>query len=99
MSLLYPIGYAKQLLAAFPQPMPVPNTAADRQKSALIEPLSERELQVLNLVANGLMNREIADKLVVTVGTVKRHVSNIHAKLGVRNRTEAVAKARELHLI
>jgi LuxR family maltose regulon positive regulatory protein len=93
------IGYIDRLLAAFAQPVARPQSKTSNLKSTMVEPLSERELQVLNLVANGLMNREIADKLVVTVGTVKRHVSNIHAKLGVRNRTEAVAKARELHLI
>jgi LuxR family maltose regulon positive regulatory protein len=61
--------------------------------------LSERELEVLRLIAEGLSNREIADKLVVTVTTVKKHVSNIFGKLDVTSRTQAVARARELDLI
>jgi LuxR family maltose regulon positive regulatory protein len=65
----------------------------------LVEPLSERELEVLGLVAQGLSNREIADRLFITVGTVKTHVHNIFGKLGVRRRTEAAARARELGLV
>ena len=65
----------------------------------LIEPLSERELEVLGLVAAGMSNREIAEALVVTVGTVKRHLHNTYGKLGVRNRTQAVSLARELNLL
>ena len=65
----------------------------------LVEPLSERELEVLQLVAAGLSNREIADKLFISVGTVKTHTHNIYGKLGVSGRTQAVARARELDLI
>jgi LuxR family maltose regulon positive regulatory protein len=65
----------------------------------LIEPLSERELEVLRLVADGLSNREIADRLFVSVGTVKTHVHNILGKLGVEGRPRAIARARELDLI
>jgi LuxR family maltose regulon positive regulatory protein len=61
-----------------------------------VEPLSERELEVLHLIADGLSNREIAAKLVLAVTTVKKHASNIYGKLGVRSRTEAVARARDL---
>jgi len=50
-------------------------------------------------VAAGRSNREIADRLVIAVRTVKKHVENIHGKLGVRNRTEAAARARELGLV
>jgi ATP/maltotriose-dependent transcriptional regulator MalT len=65
----------------------------------LIEPLSERELEVLQLVADGLSNREIAQELVVTLGTVKKHINNIFGKLQVRSRTQAVTRARELNLL
>jgi LuxR family maltose regulon positive regulatory protein len=66
---------------------------------SLIEPLSERELEVLRLVAIGLSNREIADELVLATGTVKKHLSNIFGKLEAHNRTECVARARELQLL
>jgi LuxR family maltose regulon positive regulatory protein len=65
----------------------------------LVEPLSERELEVLSLIAAGLSNREIADRLVIAVGTVKRHINNVYGKLDVHSRTQAVAQARELGLI
>jgi len=65
----------------------------------LVEPLSEREIEVLRLLADGLSNREIARKLFVTVGTVKWHLHNIYGKLGVRSRVQAVSQARELNLL
>jgi LuxR family maltose regulon positive regulatory protein len=65
----------------------------------LVEPLSERELEVLRLIADGLSNAEIADKLVIAQGTVKRHINNIYGKLGVQSRTQAVARGRELNLL
>jgi LuxR family maltose regulon positive regulatory protein len=65
----------------------------------LIEPLSERELEVLQLVAQGLSNRQIGERLFLALSTVKGHNRNIYAKLQVRRRTEAVARARELGLL
>jgi LuxR family maltose regulon positive regulatory protein len=65
----------------------------------LLNPLSERELEVLHLIANGDSNYEIAEQLVVAVSTVKRHVSNIFSKLAVTNRTQAVARAREFGML
>jgi LuxR family maltose regulon positive regulatory protein len=65
----------------------------------LIDPLTERELDVLRLIAEGNSNQEIAEKLVVTMGTVKAHVSHIYTKLDVRSRTQAILKADELHLL
>jgi DNA-binding NarL/FixJ family response regulator len=66
---------------------------------ALPVPLTERELEVLQALARGLSNREIADLLVITEGTVKNHVSNLIDKLGVRDRTQAVLKGQEFGLI
>jgi LuxR family maltose regulon positive regulatory protein len=66
---------------------------------SLVDPLSERELEVLNLMAAGASNEEIAERLVIAVSTVKRHVSNIFGKLTVSNRTQAVAHAREIGLL
>ncbi len=62
----------------------------------LFEPLSEREFEVLGLIADGLSNREIAGRLFLAPTTVKKHASNIYSKLGVRSRTEAAARARDL---
>jgi LuxR family maltose regulon positive regulatory protein len=67
--------------------------------ASLYEPLSERELEVLHLVARGYSNRQIAEALFVTLGTVKKHLNNIFGKLQVANRTQAVAKAREIGLL
>ena len=71
----------------------------DRVIQPLVEPLSERELEVLALIASGLSNSDIAQKLYITVGTVKRHINNIYGKLDVASRTQAIVKARELRLI
>lgn len=65
----------------------------------LLDPLSQRELEVLRLIVEGATNKEIAAELVLTVNTVKRHISNIFDKLQVRNRAQAIAQARELNLI
>ena|SRR5438552_539479 len=65
----------------------------------LLDPLSERELEVLHLIAIGDSNYEIAEQLVVAVSTVKRHVSNIFSKLGATNRTQAVARARDFSIL
>jgi LuxR family maltose regulon positive regulatory protein len=67
--------------------------------SPLLDPLTERELEVLRLLVDGASNAAIAARLVVTVGTVKKHVFNLCSKLGAQNRTQAVARARALHLL
>ena len=68
-------------------------------QASLIDPLSERELEVLRLLAEGLSNQEIAEKLIISLGTAKAHSSNIYRKLDVRNRAQAVIAAREMNLV
>jgi LuxR family maltose regulon positive regulatory protein len=84
-------AYALHLLQTLGETAPAPQP--------LIDPLSERELDVLRRVAAGYSNHEIAQDLVVADSTVKRHISNIYGKLAVGSRTQAVAKARELGLL
>jgi DNA-binding NarL/FixJ family response regulator len=84
----------RKVLSEFTR-MAAPTNAA----ASLIEPLTERELDVLRALAEGCSNREIADRLVITEGTVKNHVSNLIAKLNVRDRTQAVLKGQQLGLL
>jgi LuxR family transcriptional regulator, maltose regulon positive regulatory protein len=98
-----PPDYLTRLLAAFPPaaariPQP-PGRAGAGPPPGLVEPLSERELEVLQLLAVGRSNQQIAQELVVALDTAKKHVSHILDKLGVANRTQAVARARELELL
>jgi LuxR family maltose regulon positive regulatory protein len=65
----------------------------------LLEPLTEREEEILELLAQGKSNQEIADALVLAVGTVKKHLNNVYGKLNVHSRTAAVARARDLGLL
>jgi ATP/maltotriose-dependent transcriptional regulator MalT len=67
--------------------------------SSLVEPFTERELEVLRLLLEGDSNREIARHLVISVNTVKKHVYNICGKLGVQSRAQAIARARTLNLL
>ena len=68
-------------------------------QSALIEPLTARELEVLALLAEGITNREIGDRLFVSLGTVKRHTHNIYSKLGVNSRTQAIVRSQKLGIL
>lgn len=86
-------SYILTLLAAFGE------TGVAPSSQPLLEPLSERELEILYLLAEGLSNREIAEKLVIGVGTTKSHVHHILEKLGSQSRMQAVRKARELGLL
>jgi LuxR family transcriptional regulator, maltose regulon positive regulatory protein len=97
-----PTAYLERLLGAFQQAglavLPRPR-AGGAAVAGLVVPLSGRELEVLQLVAAGRSNREIAEELVVTLETVKKHLSHILDKLGAANRTQAVARARQLGLL
>jgi len=100
--------YVRRLLSAFgieskdPDERPEKKTGDSfpvRRSLSLVEPLSERELDVLRLVAEGLSNREVGQRLFLSLHTVKWHTGNIYGKLGVKNRTQAVAKARALGVL
>ncbi len=91
-----PLGYLARLRSAFGAEPAAPHTAA---VPGLIDPLTSRELEVLRMLAAGKSNQAIAGELVVTLDTVKKHVSHLLGKLGAANRTEAVSRARELSLI
>jgi len=99
-------SYADKLLAAFTQPVAAPKSARSgrarailHQKSDMIEPLSERELEVLKLLRSELSGPEIARECMVSLSTVRTHTQNIYAKLGVNNRRAAVRRAEELDLL
>ncbi|TMD71470.1 MAG: response regulator transcription factor [Chloroflexi bacterium] len=74
-------------------------TRPDVLTQPLLDPLSQRELEVLQLLAGGASNQEIARALVVAPGTVKLHVSHILSKLGVKSRTQAILRARDPGLL
>jgi len=88
----FSLSYAQKILSAF-------KAAAPPKIEGLLDPVSERELEVLHLIAAGLSNREIADKLFISLNTVKTHTKNINSKLAVNSRTKAVARAKELGLL
>ena len=95
-------GYGRSILDIMIQEEPDPAGEAGRLpglEAGLLDPLKERELQVLRLIAAGLSNREIAGELFLTEGTVKSYTHQIYSKLDVHRRTEAVEKARELGLL
>jgi LuxR family maltose regulon positive regulatory protein len=90
------LDYVRRLLGAFESPRP---GAEPSTEPPLLAPLTAREREVLDLIASGLSNREIANRLFVEVSTVKSYANSIFRKLGVQSRTQAVAEARALHLI
>jgi len=89
------LTYIEKLLATFSQPAP-----ADKPKyETILEPLSERELDILRLIATGRTNKEIAELLMIAVSTVKSHINSLYSKLGTQRRTQAIAIARDLGLL
>jgi len=91
--------YVATLIAAFGEQHALDLPPPSPRPVSLAEPLTEREREVLRLLLAGASNREIARRLVVSVNTVKRHVYNLCGKLGVQSRTQAIARARTLHLL
>ena len=93
--------YTGSLLAAFSEEAPKTDPSAQVLDASekLVEPLSQRELEVLGLIAEGLSNQEISQRLHITLSTVKGHTTQIYGKLNVNNRVQAVARARSLGLI
>jgi LuxR family maltose regulon positive regulatory protein len=90
-------AYVRRLLAALEPPSPA--TVDEAPPQPLVEPLTGRELEVLALLAEGLTNREIARRLVISLPTVKSHTRNIYGKLGVHSRRQAVTRARTLDIL
>src|SRR6185436_5789317 len=85
-----------RILAALGEPQRAP---AKLQHHDLIEPITAREVEVLELLGVGLSNKEIADELYVSLSTVKRHITNLYGKFGVSTRTEALQRARHYGLL
>lgn len=99
--LTWPAGAFDQASAAPEDPAGNPAPEGDQPSAAsqnMVEPLSKRELEVLRLIDEGLSNADIAARMVVAQSTVKTHINNIYAKLGVESRTQAVRRAKDLGL-
>ena len=93
--------YARKILEAFGMegPAPVPGDRQEARDQEMAEPLSDREVEVLRLIATGLSNADAGRKLFIAPSTVKKHLENIYAKLGTRNRTQAIARARDIGVL
>jgi LuxR family maltose regulon positive regulatory protein len=102
------VAFVAKLLAAFPRTespglrteYQIPeHSVLSPQSSALVEPLTRREQEVLRLLVAGASNQDIANRLVISLATVKKHVSNLLGKLGVESRTQAIARARDWSIL
>ena len=93
--------FIQRLLRTFPveEPEKAGSSQPHLADFEIIEPLSERELEVLQLISEGLSNQEISSRLYLSLNTVKAHARNIYGKLGVNNRTQAGARARALGIL
>jgi LuxR family transcriptional regulator, maltose regulon positive regulatory protein len=92
-------AYVRGLLDAFEQEQAGVTTGSPQRPPAMLEPLTPQEQRILHLVAEGASNQQIANQLVISLVTVKKHVSNILSKLGVANRTQALVRAKEYDLL
>lgn len=92
-------GYVERLLAAFPDAQRTSDSLRGDQSTDLVDPLSDREIEVLRLMAAGLRHKEIGEQLVISLNTVRHHTRNIYGRLNVNSRAQAIAKARELNLL
>jgi LuxR family transcriptional regulator, maltose regulon positive regulatory protein len=95
-------AYVRKILAAFPVDAGQPaekNIQPRSQTASLVDPLTNREFEILELLGERLTNKEIAAKAHISVGTVEQHLVRVYGKLGVRGRRQAVVKAKELGLL
>ena len=94
------LAYVDKILASFSQPVVIiSKSTVTISKAEIIEPLTDREIEILHLIADGKSNTEISRRLYLALSTIKGHNLRIFNKLQVQNRTEAVARARELGLL
>jgi LuxR family maltose regulon positive regulatory protein len=93
--------YVQRLLAALGVPkMPTSDSnGCQDHVQTLVEPLSERELEILRLIAAGMSNQEITQQLVIAMSTLKTHINHLYSKLNVRSRTQAIVQGRALDLL
>ena len=92
-------SYCEKLLAAFAaEGHKIEIEKSPDPAQSLVDPLTEREMEILSLIATGLKNKEIAATLFVSVNTVHYHTKNLYSKLGVNSRSQAITKANELNL-
>jgi LuxR family maltose regulon positive regulatory protein len=91
-------AYGRRIIT-LAQAQPRARHAAPAAREELVEPLTERELDVLRLIAEGLKYKEIAGSLFISLNTVRFHVKAIYSKLGVNTRAQAISKARQLHIL
>ena len=92
-------AYVQRILGAFPVETPQELKAEPSQGADWVEPLTDRETEILQLICEGLTNKQVGSRLYLSANTVKTHLRNIYGKLGVSNRTQAVAKGRALGII
>ena len=89
--------YIRKILNAFEEE-PSPSVKGHDQILSMLDPLSEREIEVIRLLEEGFSNQEMAARLHISLNTVKAHLKSIYGKLGVNNRVQAIAKGHELRL-